>query len=105
MDNVNFAGERLWAGQLGHGFVVLSFVAALLSCIAFTLSFRKGAFLKLARGAFYLHGVSIIGIAGILFYMLFNHFFEYQYVYQHSNTDMSMKYIMSCFWEGQEGSF
>ncbi len=37
--------------------------------------------------------------------MLFNHFFEYQYVWQHSNTAMDMKFILSCFWEGQEGSF
>lgn len=98
-------GERLWAGNLGNGFIVLSFVAALLSFISFYLSSKNPGFVKLARIAFNLHGFAVIGIIGTLFYMLFNHYFEYQYVYQHSNMEMNMKYILSCFWEGQEGSF
>ncbi|MEI6020989.1 MAG: hypothetical protein WCR21_07655, partial [Bacteroidota bacterium] len=99
------ATERLWAGQLGHGFIILSFVAAILSCLSFYLSSKDQGYLKLARMAFNIHGFAVFGIAGTLFYMLFNHFFEYQYVWQHSNTSMNMKYILSCFWEGQEGSF
>jgi cytochrome c-type biogenesis protein CcmF len=105
MQAIEYVGERLWAGQLGHVFVTLSFVAALLSFISFWLSTKDVSFIKLARISFFVHGFSVIGIAGTLFFMLFNHFFEYQYVWQHSNTDMSMKYILSCFWEGQEGSF
>ena len=42
---------------------------------------------------------------GVLFYMLINSFFEYHYVWQHSSLDMPVRYIFSCFWEGQEGSF
>ena len=95
----------MWAGHLGNAFVVLSFVAALLSCLAYVLATRNNHYLRLARQAFLLHGLSVIGIAGTLFFMLFNHYFEYQYVWQHSNTDMNRKYILSCFWEGQEGSF
>lgn len=104
MKDIDF-GERLWAGHLGNGFVVLSFVAAFLSFVAYYLSVKNMSLVKLARFAFNLHGFSVIGIAGTMFFMLFNHYFEYQYVYQHSNTEMNMKYIMSCFWEGQEGSF
>src|SRR3954464_10275947 len=103
MNDMQYIGERLWAGQLGNGFVVLSFVAALLSFISYYFSFKNAAFVKLARFAFNLHGVAVLGIIGTLFFMLFNHYFEYQYVWQHSNLDMDMKYIMSCFWEGQEG--
>lgn len=95
----------MWAGQLGNAFVVLSFVAALLSCLCFFLSYRNKDFIKLARFAFNLHGFAVVGIAGTLFFMLFNHYFEYQYVFQHSNREMDMQYIASCFWEGQEGSF
>src|SRR5690606_17129301 len=91
--------------HLGNGFVVLSFVAALLSCAAYFFSFKNSEFVKLARVAFNLHALAVVGIAATLFFMLFNHYFEYQYVWQHSNTDMDMKYILSCFWEGQEGSF
>ncbi|MES2679139.1 MAG: cytochrome c biogenesis protein CcsA [Bacteroidota bacterium] len=105
MSNMQMVGERLWAGHLGNGFVVLSFVAALFSCVAFFLTRNNPSFVKLARLAFNLHGFAVVGIAGTLFFMLFNHFFEYHYVWQHSNTSMDMKYILSCFWEGQEGSF
>jgi cytochrome c-type biogenesis protein CcmF len=105
MDDIQITTERLWAGHLGNGFIVLSFVSAFLAFITYYLSAKNSGFLKLARFAFNLHGFAVIGIAGTLFYMLFNHFFEYQYVWQHSNTEMDMKYILSCFWEGQEGSF
>lgn len=105
MNTMHEVGERLWAGHLGNGFVVLSFTAALLSCVAYYLAFHNSTFTKLARFAFNLHGFAVAGIAGTLFFMLFNRFFEYQYVWQHSNPDMDMKYVLSCFWEGQEGSF
>jgi cytochrome c-type biogenesis protein CcmF len=105
MNEIAYVGERLWAGYVGNAFVTLSFVAALLSCVAYFLSFQNNVYVKLARLAFNVHGLAVVGIAGTLFFMLFNHYFEYQYVWQHSNTDMNMKYILSCFWEGQEGSF
>jgi cytochrome c-type biogenesis protein CcmF len=105
MTFINEFSERVWAGNLGNGFIVLSFVAAILSCVSFYLSSKNINLIKLARLAFNIHGFAVLGIIGTLFYMLLNHFFEYQYVYQHSNTSMNMKYILSCFWEGQEGSF
>jgi cytochrome c-type biogenesis protein CcmF len=105
MDTIHYVGERLWAGQVGNGFTILSFVAALLSCVSFYLSFGNNVYIRLARAAFRVHALAVAGIIGTLFWMLLNHYFEYQYVWQHSNTDMNMKYILSCFWEGQEGSF
>ncbi len=105
MATIDYIGEHLWAGKLGNAFVVLSFVAALISCISFFLSFKNKAYLTFARLSFKLHALAVVGIALTLFFMLFNHFFEYQYVWQHSNKSMDMKYILSCFWEGQEGSF
>ena len=105
MEEIKFAGEHIWAGQLGHAFVVLSFVAALLATVSYALSFRNNNYVSMARIAYNVHSFSVLGIAGTLFYMLFSHYFEYQYVWQHSNNEMNMKYILSCFWEGQEGSF
>lgn len=105
MKAVEFVGEHLWAGQLGNAFVVFSFVAALLSFVTYVLARNDASYLKLARSAFQVHSFSVIGIILTMFWMLFNHYFEYQYVFQHSNLEMNMKYILSCFWEGQEGSF
>ncbi|MCB0410031.1 MAG: cytochrome c biogenesis protein CcsA, partial [Flavobacteriales bacterium] len=98
-------GEHIFIGQLGHSFVILSLVFSLLASLAFLYSRTQPDFISFARICFKLHSASIIGIAATLFFMLFNHYFEYQYVWQHSNREMDMKYILSCFWEGQEGSF
>lgn len=105
MNELTNIGEHIWIGKIGNGFVVLSFVASLLALIGFYLSAKNKDYLKFARNAFYLHALSVVGIASTLFIMLFSHYYEYQYVYQHSNNEMPMRFIMSCFWEGQEGSF
>lgn len=105
MNQASNITKHLWAGQLGNGFVVLSFVAAFLSCIAYYLAYKDSTYKKLARISFNIHSFAVLGIIATMFYMLVNHYFDYQYVWQHSNTSMDMKYILSCFWEGQEGSF
>lgn len=110
--SVQYIGEHLWAGQLGNIFVIISFAAALLSALAYfsaarsePISESETSWKKIARISFRIHSVSVIGIVAVLFIMLFNHYFEYEYVWHHSNKQMDMQYIASCFWEGQEGSF
>ncbi len=111
--NTQFIGERLFPGQLGNAFVLLAFVSALLSCIAYLYASKEPSELdavslswkKLGRLSFRVHSLSVAGIVGTLFYMLYGHLFEYEYVWHHSNASMPMRYILSCFWEGQEGSF
>lgn len=105
METIQYIGEHLWAGKLGHAFIVLSFIAALTATVFYYLSTKDKSYYKAARISFLTHSFSVFGIAGTLFFMLFNHYFEYQYVWQHSSRSMDMKYILSCFWEGQEGSF
>src|ERR1700740_3664276 len=107
-EQINYIGEHVWAGKLGNFFVVLSFAAALLSTISYffwTKNPLELSWKKLGRLGFRLHSLGVAGIVCTLFFMLYNHYFEYQYVWQHSNMSMKMKYIFSCFWEGQEGSF
>lgn len=109
---IQYVGEHLWAGELGNIFIILSFAAAFLSALAYfsaaqadPLSNHYTSWRKIGRIAFGIHSAAVVGIVGTLFVMLFNHYFEYQYVWQHSNRQMDMQYIASCFWEGQEGSF
>lgn len=105
---MNYVGEHLWVGQLGNAFIVLSLVAAVFSGIGYYFYAKEtltSEWKKFANTAFTIHSISVIGIAATIFFMLFNHFYEYSYVWQHSNNEMPMQYIMSCFWEGQEGSF
>ena len=107
MKEIGYIGEHTWAGQLGHLFTVVSFVGAILAVIAYFFSTNRGSveWRNTGRIAFRMHTAAVLGIVVVLFIMLFNHWFEYDYVWKHSNTAMPMKYILSCFWEGQEGSF
>ena len=108
---MEYIGEHLLPGQLGHGFIVLSLVASLIA----TFSYFKSAqakntedatyWKKLARGAFITEVISVIAIFAILFYIISNHLFEYKYAWQHSSRSLEPKYLLACFWEGQEGSF
>ncbi|MFM2286099.1 MAG: hypothetical protein RLZZ543_1596 [Bacteroidota bacterium] len=106
---INYVGEHTLWGSIGHLFISLSFAAAILSAVSYwmaqTSKDDSAGWKKLGRIGFSLHSLGVIGIVGSMFYILFNHYFEFHYVWQHSNKAMQMKYILSCFWEGQEGSF
>ena len=110
MEKINFVGEHLVPGFIGQFFVVLSFIAALLSSIAYFCSEKNienkaDSWLRLGRLAFYTHAVAVVGIAASLFYIIYAHLFEYHYAWSHSSIALPTHYIVSCFWEGQEGSF
>ena len=102
-----YPGENLVIGQIGNIFTVVAFAASFLSMVAYFLAERKQdeGYLRLGRIGFITHSLAVVGMVATLFIMIFNQYFEYHYVWQHSNTDMPMKYIFSCFWEGIEGSF
>ncbi|MCX7728094.1 MAG: cytochrome c biogenesis protein CcsA, partial [Bacteroidia bacterium] len=105
MNNLIYTGEHLWAGQSGHFLTALLFTSSLSSSLSYFLSQKNNSLLKTARLFLYLHFISIVSIASLILFMLFNHYFEYQYVWQHSNRAMDKQFILSCLWEGQEGSF
>ncbi len=106
---INYIGEHLWAGQLGQLSIIIAFVSALVAAVGYAFASKNDAAFNewklLSRSAFSLHIISVFGIIGTLLYMLYNGMFEYHYVWQHSNSEMPMRYILSSFWEGQEGSF
>ena len=104
---MEYIGEHLLPGQLGRFFVSLTFAAALISSISYYFLHKKGdlAYKKLARASFLVHAFSVFAIVGTLFYMMAQHYFEYDYIWKHSSLDLPGRYIFSAFWEGQEGSF
>ena len=108
---MNFAGEQLLPGQIGHFLAVLSLMASLTATISYFLAHRttglqeNEGWLKIARIAFFIEVFAVIGIFVSLYFIISRHLFEYRYAWQHSNLALPMQYILSCFWEGQEGSF
>ncbi len=98
-------------GDLGHFFVITSLIAALYAAFCFFKSSNaegidKEYFWKQnGRAAFYVHAFSVLGIVFCLFFIIYNHYFEYHYAWSHSSRRLPGHYMISCFWEGQEGSF
>ena len=107
MNEIVHTAEHTWAGSWGHAFTLLSFVGALLALVGYLYAeLRKdGAWGSIGRIGFRVHSLAVLGVIVVLFIMLFNHWFEFDYVWKHSNRQMPLKYILSCFWEGQEGSY
>ena len=108
---MNYIGEHLLPGQLGHFFIVLSLVASAVAGFAYLRSMAQPgsdmarAWKKLARAAFLVESLAVFAIFGILVYLLSNHLFEYKYAWQHSSKSLEFKYLLAAIWEGQEGSF
>src|SRR5690606_29043899 len=98
-------------GNLGHLFVILSFVASL---VAFFSYFRatqtdapqlKKQWTVNGKVSFYVHAAAVIGIVVTLFIIISNHYFEYYYAFNYSDRKLPAHYLISTFWNGQEGSF
>lgn len=108
---MEYIGENLLPGQIGHLLVVLSFVAALLSTVAYFLATQKRAlpesegWRNIGRFSFLLHGLATLGIIGSLFYLLTGKMYEYQYAWANVSDDLPSQYIFSAFWKEQQGSF
>jgi cytochrome c-type biogenesis protein CcmF len=108
---MDYIGEQLLPGQLGHFFLYLSLVSSLVATLAYFLSAQSknqetaNDWKKLARISFITEAFSIVSIFAILFYIIHEHRFEYKYAWQHSSLSLEFKYLLACFWEGQEGSF
>ncbi|HLW50902.1 MAG TPA: hypothetical protein VKZ78_08010, partial [Sphingobacteriaceae bacterium] len=106
--DIQYVGEHLLPGKLGQFFVILCFVTALLSLIAYYFSSKfheERSWLKLGRIAFWINAVAVLGIGSCLYYIIYNHYFEYHYAYAHSSMSLPTHFVISSFWEGQEGSF
>jgi cytochrome c-type biogenesis protein CcmF len=118
---MEFIGEHLLPGKLGHFFLLLSLVSSIGATVCYFLSVQNsktvGSSLqdplnsatvqwkKLARLFFITEVISVFAVFSILFFIIYNHYFEYKYAWQHSSKSLETKYLLSCFWEGQEGSF
>ncbi|MDF0693509.1 cytochrome c biogenesis protein CcsA [Aquirufa ecclesiirivi] len=98
-------------GSVGHLLVIISFVTALLATFSYFKATQAADdlaakdWVKLARAIFIIHLIAVIGVASSLFVIIYNHYFEYHYAFSHSSKALPMAFMISCYWEGQEGSF
>jgi cytochrome c-type biogenesis protein CcmF len=72
------------------------------------LAFRKGSSASTIRAArlSFLGFTAFVTVASVLLmHFILNHEFVYRYVAEYSSRDLSLEYLVSSFWAGQEGSF
>lgn len=103
-----YIGEQLLPGQLGYLSIAVSLAFSLLAAVAYYLKMRHpldNGWRNLGRISYALHGVAVLGIIASMFYLIHQHRFEYYYVYSHSSLELPVHFMISSFWEGQEGSF
>jgi cytochrome c-type biogenesis protein CcmF len=97
-------------GNLGHFAVILAFVSSLVTAYAYYQYIRaseldKANWRLFSRISFYVHSVASVTVALALFEIIYSHRFEYFYAYSHSSKALPVHYMISSFWEGQEGAF
>ena len=95
-------GALSW-GHVACWLAVLASLTAGFSWFAAMLG-REGA-VPVARAAFRVQWLALLGGAAFLWWILFSHQFQYQYVHDYSSQDMPGRYVYAAFWGGQEGTF
>ncbi|MBK8955774.1 MAG: cytochrome c biogenesis protein CcsA [Saprospiraceae bacterium] len=107
MSPVNYLNEHLWIHYTGHFLVLLAFFsAAYVVAIGLLNKFDlTPSWIRAVKIAFLIHIASVFSVIGLILYMMRNHYYEFEYVWAHVSDELPMKYILSAFWEGQEGSF
>ncbi len=111
MNEIQYIGEHLLPGQIGRLTIVLGFVASFLAAVAYFFAEQKKetaeahGWLKIGRWSYIIHGLSVFVTIGCMFFVMYHRMYEYQYAQAHVSDDLEMRYILSAFWEGQEGSF
>ena len=84
-----------------------AFVAATVSTAAYWLYYRdnEDRYFNLANRAFAVMGAAITFAFVMLYYNIFIHNFQLNYVYSYTSLQLSTYYLISTFWAGQEGTF
>jgi cytochrome c-type biogenesis protein CcmF len=108
---MDYIGEHLMPGKLGQFFVVLAFAASFVATLSYFKSANgkspddQEAWKRLGRLAFYINAISVFIVFATIYYIVKNHYFEYNFAWEHSGLKLDPKYLLACIWEAQEGSF
>lgn len=96
-------------GAFGNVLVVLALVSGGIAAIGLLSAFLgargAAAWQRMGKISFTVHSLSVVGVIVTLLAMIFTHRYEYHYVWSHSSNELPTHFMLSCLWEGQEGSF
>src|ERR1700710_3006348 len=94
-----FQGEHLLPGNLGQILIVISFGSALLSTIGYyfattTSNKLDKSWFYMGRIAFFINSICLLGVGILLFYVIYNHYFEYHYARAYTSRSLPVYYIV-----------
>lgn len=92
---------------LGKFSVNAAFLCAILAAIGYYVYSRKDEdrYFRISNWLFGIQGIFLLVASGLLLYIILTHQFNYYYVYNYTSSDLQLRYLISAFWGGQEGSF
>jgi cytochrome c-type biogenesis protein CcmF len=108
---MQFIGEHLLPGRIGHFLVVLSFAASLVAMIAFFKATNaqtpeeQNSWRRMGRIAFFVDVFAVYAVLATIISIISSRLFEYNFAWEHSSRALSPQYLLACIWEAQEGSF
>jgi len=92
--------------MVGNILITFALLASVFTIIMYYLTYKGyDNTLKLARVGYHATTLSILGASAYLMKAILNHQYEFKYIYDYSNSDLSTGMLMSTFWAGQQGSF
>ena len=108
---MEYIGEHLLPGRIGHFFAILSFASSFVAMIAYFRATNakdpgeEASWRRMGRIAFRIDALSVFIVFSTIFYIIYSRYFEYNIAWEHSSRALSPRYMLPCIWEAQEGSF
>lgn len=90
--------------MIGNVLIIISLIASMLSMFNYYKSYKGFNTLKNARLFYHSMTISIVLSSAFLLYAILTHQYQFKYVFEHSNADLSTGLLISSFFAGQEGS-
>jgi len=90
----------------GNIILTLALLASVFTIIMYYLTYKGYTnTLKLARIGYHSMTISVLAASAFLMNAILTHQYQFKYVFNYSNSDLSLGMLMSTFYAGQEGSF
>ncbi|GAB4328086.1 MAG: cytochrome c biogenesis protein CcsA [Calditrichia bacterium] len=87
--------------------IAIAFVGSTVAAAAYWLYYKNEdeRYFQLANRSFAVMGIGVFFAGILLYFNIFAHNFQLNYVYSYTSSSLSTYYLISTFWAGQEGTF
>lgn len=89
----------------GKEVIFILFCLSISSTVIYFFALKNEKLLKYGKLLYWIMTMGIVFISSFFLSNILNHNFEYAYIFQNSNTEMNLFYLIASFFAGQEGSF